>query len=291
MLSRADVAIALVVLLLVLPREAVGQDSGCTSTGTRGRCWVSVTDPGRPSGPAPSPSSPASGKTNGTQGPAFTCVDRQWAQQPPAGDPMWGGHDPHDGTLKFQMCQGDGALLPWPRVVFAPNGQPAAVPQVSPAQLAKQAKAELGLEAPDIRLAPPGNSPYGATVGFPVWMWTARRPSTTGPVSKTAAADGISVTVTATLESISWSTGDGATVQCAGGGTPFTDDQAGSPSPTCGHLYSQPSSAAYAISATGHWSISWSGAGQGGTDTMSLTSQAQLAVREIRSLNSPVRGG
>ncbi|GAB3362570.1 hypothetical protein [Amycolatopsis echigonensis] len=204
---------------------------------------------------------------------------------------MWGGHDPHEGSLKFQMCQGDGAALPWPRVVFAPNGQPAAAPQVSPAELAQQAIAELGLEAPDIRLAPPGDSPHGATVGFPVWMWTARRPATTGPISKTASAGGISVTVTAALESVTWAMGDGAVVTCAGPGTPFADDQAGRPSPTCGHVYSRSSSPGFSISATGHWRIRWSGAGQGGTDSMDLTSRAQLAVREIRTLNTHVRGG
>ncbi|MGW4393820.1 hypothetical protein ACWEHA_00915 [Amycolatopsis nivea] len=175
--------------------------------------------------------------------------------------------------------------------MFAPNGQPAAAPQVSPAQLAHQAMAELGLEAPDIKLAPPGDSPHGATVGFPVWMWTARRPETTGPISKSATAGGVSVMVTATLESITWAMGDGATVTCSGAGTPFTDDQAGRPSPTCGHIYSRSASSGFPIAATGHWRIRWSGAGQGGSDSMDLTARTQLAVREIRTLNSDAGGG
>ncbi|MGH9061991.1 MAG: hypothetical protein ACRDZY_21125, partial [Acidimicrobiales bacterium] len=237
MLKHPVTTVAALVLITAMPTVAQAQtDGGCSSSGTRGRCWISATDPGRPGGPAAAPPSP---KPQGNPGaPAISCADRPWTP-PPAGDPMWAGHDPGQGALTFQLCQGDGSAQPWPRVVFAPNGEPAAAPQVSPAQLAQHAVAELGLAAPDIQLAPPADSPHGATVGFPVWMWSRRGLTTSGPVSRTATAGAISVTATATLASMTWAMGDGATVTCTGPGTPFNADDAGRSSPTCGHVYAR----------------------------------------------------
>lgn len=171
--------------------------------------------------------------------------------------------------------------------MFAPNGQPIAVPQVSPVELAEQAIAEMSLSAPDIQLSPSANSPRGATIGFPVWMWTARREATTGPVTRTATAGPISVTATATLARIDWSMGDETTTRCSNPGTPFTDDQAGKPSPTCGHVYERLVAGGVAeINATSRWEISWSGGGQSAFRTLNLTSSARLALREVRTLNT-----
>ncbi|MGW4525013.1 hypothetical protein [Amycolatopsis sp. NPDC004378] len=172
-------------------------------------------------------------------------------------------------------------------MVFAPNGQPVVVPQVSPAELAEQAISEMALSAPDIRLAPPADSPHGATIGFPVWMWTARREATVGPLTRTASAGPVSVTATATLAKIDWSMGDGTAVSCPGPGTEFADSLAGQPSPTCGHVYRDLVAGGVAgINATSRWEIRWSGGGQSAFRTMALTSSARLPVREIRTLNT-----
>ncbi len=282
---RRGCAFLAVLGMAAVPAVARAQEAsgGCTTAGSQGRCWVAAANPGRPTGPAGP--APASDGQNGG-GPQYPCVDHPWTP-PPAGDPLWGGQNPSQGSLKLLICRGGGALQGWPRVVFAPNGQPIAVPQVSPAELAEQAIAEMDLSAPDIRLAPPADSPRGATIGFPVWMWTARREATTGPVTRTATAGPISVTATATLARIDWSMGDGTTTRCPGPGTPFTEDQAGKPSPTCGHTYERlvPGGVAE-ISATSRWEITWSGGGQSAFRTMSLTSSAQLPVREVRTLNT-----
>ncbi len=275
-----------------VPAVAYGQagTGQCESAGTRGICWVAATDPGRPGGTAAG-DKPQRGTGPGHQagasgGPRPSCVDQPWTP-PPAGDPLWGGHSPSEGSLKLLICQGGGALQGWPRVVFAPNGQPVVVPQVSPAALAEQAISEMGLSAPDIRLAPPADSPHGATIGFPVWMWTARREATVGPVTRTASAGSITVTATATLAKIDWSMGDGITVSCPGPGAEFTDGLAGQPSPTCGHVYRDLVAGGVAgIDATSRWEIRWSGGGQSAFRTMALTSSAQLPVREIRTLNT-----
>jgi hypothetical protein len=86
--------------------------------------------------------------------------------------------------------------------------------------------------------------------------------------------------------------GDGATVTCTGAGTPFqpgTDPKA--PSPTCGHTYrtssaSQPGQA-FPVTATVHWTVTWSGAGQGGTfPDMTTTGNAAFRVAESQALNN-----
>ncbi|WP_410633808.1 hypothetical protein [Amycolatopsis sp. cmx-4-83] len=288
--SSCLVAAGLVAVTVSAPAYGQTAPGGCKSAGTRGMCWVAAADPGRPGGPAGAPQArrgPAEQSAGqNAQRPRYPCADHPWTP-PPAGDPLWGGHSPAQGSLRLMICQGGGALQGWPRVVFTPNGQPVAVPQLSPAELAEQAIAEMGLSAPDIRLAPPASSPRGATIGFPVWMWTERREETTGPVTRTASAGPITVTATATLGGIDWSMGDGATVRCAGPGTAFTDDRAGRPSPSCGHSYRDlvPGGTA-AVDATSRWEIRWSGGGQSAFKTLALTSSARLAVREIRTLNT-----
>lgn len=291
MLKSSYLITAGLLSLTATPAQAQAGPGGCTSSGTHGRCWVAATDPGRPGGPAETPQSAttdpdrhAGGRAQG--GPRYSCVDQPWTA-PPTGDPLWGGHTPAQGSLHFMICQGGGALQGWPRVVFAPNGQPVVVPQVSPAELAEQAISKMGLSAPDIRLAPPADSAHGATIGFPVWMWTARREETIGPVTRTAGAGSITVTATATLAGIDWSMGDDGTVRCPGPGTEFTDDQAGRPSPTCGHIYRNLAPGGVAdVDATSHWDIRWSGGGQSAFRTMALTSQARLPIREVRTLNT-----
>ncbi|WP_232376798.1 hypothetical protein [Amycolatopsis aidingensis] len=162
---------------------------------------------------------------------------------------------------------------------------------MSPAELAQRAIEQMGLSAPDIRLAPPATSPHGATVGFPVWMWSGRSEATTGPVTRTASAGAISVTATARLAHITWSMGDGSSVRCDGPGTPFSDSRAGEASPTCGHVYrAKAPGGAFPVAATGHWEIRWSGGGQSDFRTMDLTSTARLPVREVRTLNTDPRG-
>lgn len=287
---KSSCLLAAGLVAVAVPAHGQAGPGGCKSAGTRGMCWVAAADPGRSAGPAGAQQTGADparqlGGQN-TQQPRYSCAERPWTP-PPAGDPLWNGHSPDQGSLKLMICQGGGALQGWPRVVFTPNGQPVVVPQVSPAELADQAISEMRLSAPDIRLAPPASSPHGATIGFPVWMWTARREETTGPVTRTASAGSITVTATATLARIDWSMGDGATVRCAGPGDAFTDDQAGRPSPSCGHSYRDlvPGGTA-AVDATSHWEIRWSGGGQSAFRTMALTSSARLAVREIRTLNT-----
>ncbi|WP_392895721.1 ATP/GTP-binding protein [Streptomyces sp. LN699] len=108
--------------------------------------------------------------------------------------------------------------------------------------LAQQAVEKLRLEGPDIGIVP---RPDGTgLVGMPVWMWSNLGPSRTGPTSASASAGSVTVTATARVRTIVWSMGDGATVPCAGPGTPYEPAFGKQSSPTCGHTYTRTSATA-----------------------------------------------
>lgn len=170
--------------------------------------------------------------------------------------------------------------------VWIPDGQqPGAAQLPSPAELAQMAYKQLRLPTPTIAANPAGEQ----LVNLPTWMWLS---SGWGPVSATAAVPGVSVTAVATPTSVSWSMGDGSTVACTGAGTPFspgTDPKASSPD--CGHTYRTSSasqaSQAFPVTATVHWTVTWSGAGQGGTfPDMTTTGNAAFRVAESQALNN-----
>ncbi len=63
--------------------------------------------------------------------------------------------------------------------------------------------------------------------------------------------------------------------------------RAGSPSPTCGHVYARPSlsKGAYTVTATANWVVNWSVDGFSGSFPMSYSDSAQLAIGELQALN------
>jgi hypothetical protein len=61
-------------------------------------------------------------------------------------------------------------------------------------------------------------------------------------------------------------------------------------SPDCGYIYRRSSASepaqAFPVSATVHWSVSWSGAGESGTfPDLTTTSSARFRVAESQALN------
>src|SRR5262249_33914371 len=104
---------------------------------------------------------------------------------------------------------------------------------------------------------------------------------------------GESVTATARPVSVTWTFGDGTTVICHSAGTPWTPaDSPTAPSPTCGHTYltssaNQPG-AAYRVTATLIWQVSWIGGGTAGAlPDLSRSSGATFRVAQIETLNVP----
>mgnify|MGYP003499225931 FL=1 len=140
---------------------------------------------------------------------------------------------------------------------------------------------------------PAGTAAYRRTwVGIPVWLWVdSTSESTWGPLTRTATYGGVTVTATAQVQSLTWSSGDGQTVNC-GVGTPFNAaamaDQLAVDSPTCGFRYQRTSgSGTFTVSASTTWVVQWNGGGENGTIAMpTTTSSAQVRVGELQSVNT-----
>lgn len=191
------------------------------------------------------------------------------------------------GAWYIYKCSGSGfgdGMFHAP--IWIPEGQqPGSAPLPSPAELAQIARSQLRLPSPKIAANPRGDQ----LVTLPTWLWLS---SGWDQQSATAAVPGVSVTAVAKPTSLVWSMGDGSTVTCRSGGTPFPaggDPKASSPD--CGHTYraslAGQANDAYPVSATVHWAISWSGAGQAGTfPDMTTTASAAFRVAESQALNT-----
>ncbi|MFC5939960.1 hypothetical protein [Micromonospora harpali] len=164
-------------------------------------------------------------------------------------------------------------------------------PTVNLAALAQAARSRLRLPSPQIRTNP-AIAPF-VLVQVPVWLWVD--PATWGARSATASVPGVSVTATATPTRVVWSFGDGSDdLTCTGPGKPWkpgTDPQASS---ACGHTYTSSSAvaagAAFQLRATVTWSVTWSGAGSGGTlAPLTTTSTVSVRVAESQAIVGGVR--
>lgn len=149
----------------------------------------------------------------------------------------------------------------------------------------------MKLAGPQINISPrPGGR---GLVGMPVWMAVDQSPTTYGPNSASATAGGVTVKATARVSKIVWSMGDGASVTCFGPGKPYRESYGLAKSPSCGHVYGQPSSSVsggkFKVSATATWSIGWQETGGGG-ETGQLTevraSQVAVTIVESQAVNS-----
>lgn len=208
--------------------------------------------------------------------------------QPPADDPLFGGNT---GGLIYRctysvVIGGTGATYFWSDT--APAG-PAAPPD--PAVLAQQAVDAMQLQAIEIGIVPEATPGSMGLVGLPTWMWVDQPTENTyGPISRTVAAGGVSVTATAEVSNVVWSMGDGRNVSC-GAGTPYADSYGRQSSPNCGHTYTRTSAGqpggAYTVAATSSWTITWAGGGQTGTiDDISFTQEAQVQIGELQVIQT-----
>ncbi len=192
------------------------------------------------------------------------------------------------GAWYVYKCTGKGAADAIYRPpVFIPDTPAAPGPVLpDPAALARQAYDQLRLPSPGIRLSPAGRQ----LVNLPTWLWLDR--AGWGAASATAAVPGESVTATAVPTSVTWVLGDGSTVTCHGPGTSYTSSMnASGGSPDCGHMYLRSSAgqpgAAFAVTATVHWSVTWAGAGQAGTFAgLTTTATVNVPVAESQALTS-----
>jgi hypothetical protein len=168
-------------------------------------------------------------------------------------------------------------------VITATPGGP---PLMSPGQAGAIAVArlQLPLNAPAVGPDPSVNKWKMAAVGYPLWVW-ADGPTHIGPVSDSVA--GLSVSLDAQLTKTVFRMGDGQTVTCRDGGTPYRKGTAaGTPSPDCGYRYENPSlpKGDYTVTAIGYWAVTWTINGTSGVITVPRAASAPLPVGEVQVL-------
>ncbi|WP_257231871.1 hypothetical protein [Streptomyces sp. Rer75] len=199
-----------------------------------------------------------------------------------------------DGAWYVYKCDAGGtrdALYRPP--VWIPDGPQAdGGPPAAPAALAEQARSQLRLPSPKIKASPADEQ----LVTLPTWLWLER--DAWRKVTATASVPGVSVTAVARPTSVEWSMGDGGSEVCHGPGTPYRSSEASrqdanprKPSPDCGYTYHSSSAEqpdnAYRVSATMHWSVTWSGAGESGAfPGLTATSNALFRVTESQAVNT-----
>lgn len=209
---------------------------------------------------------------------------------PPAGAVPADGPKPgQPGAWYVYKCSADGVRDAFYRPpVWIPDAprrpaQPAILPD--PVELARAAYEQLRLPSPTVESSPAGEQ----LVGLPTWLWLDR--GGWAPVSATASVPGVSVTAVARPVSVVWALGDGSTVTCSSPGVSYKPSAGPkSASPDCGHTYRASSGGrpggAYAVTATVHWRVTWSGAGENGVfPDLTTVSDAAFRVAESQGLN------
>src|SRR3954447_2167470 len=159
--------------------------------------------------------------------------------------------------------------------------------QLDPAQLAREILARIQLARVGIGITPePGRT---GIIGLPTYLWVDNPgPRTLGPISDSASAGGVTVTLTARVSKVVWNLGDGTTITCTGAGTAYRDEFGARPSPTCGHTYQHPSTElpgdVYRVTATAVWDVGWTGGGQSGQIPFEVSSATTISIGEVQAL-------
>jgi hypothetical protein len=234
---------------------------------------------GGTTGSTPEPDEPGAGRPDSSAGssvgsadPALaSCGYRPSGYRPPGAA---GSVAVPTGAWLDGVCSATG-VIETPEYVVA----------LTPAEIAQLARSQLRLPAPDIVASPASDQ----LVNLPTWLWLS---SEWEPISATASVPGVSVTAIAAPISVTWSMGDGGTVTCHGPGSPFpAGSDPKSASPDCGYTYRTSSagqrSEAFDVTATVTWTVTWSGAGQGGVfPNMTTAASASFRVAESQAITT-----
>jgi len=186
---------------------------------------------------------------------------------------------PGAGAWHRKVCP-DGTAT----VVWVPTG----VVAVDPAVLAQQAFDRTMIPLPGIHMNPPAGA--NQVVNIPTWLWVDEL----RPVSASASAGPVSVTVTAQPVRVDWSMGDGGSFTCSDGGTPYDISRPPEEQRTsCSYTYRQSSASrpgsAYRVRATSVWRVTWVATGIAASGDFGLVNRSadiSVSVAEIQALNT-----
>ncbi|MGI5211389.1 hypothetical protein [Plantactinospora sp. CA-290183] len=195
------------------------------------------------------------------------------AEPQPAGVPA--GQTAYFVSCSSGLANSDTVFLPDPPPGFDPP---------DPEQVARDLLASLPLARPVIRTAPQGRP---GLVGIPVWLYDA---SSWNTEEESDEVGGVSVSIAATPNRIVWAMGNGDTETCATAGIPFragAHDPRRPPGDACAYPGYPRSSrgqdgGAYEITATKHWRVPWSGGGESGVLTASLSDTGSIQIDELQ---------
>ncbi|MQS17534.1 ATP/GTP-binding protein [Streptomyces kaniharaensis] len=224
----------------------------------------------------------------GWYNPSDSCYWKVFDPQPPPDSERWkiaagipAGWKPGQGALYNRTCLAKGAEL-MSGDIYSAAPPPGMGGMVDPAQLAQQAVESMRLLGADVGIAPkPGSK---TLVGLPVWFWTNVSDTTWGPKSASVSAGGVTVTATAHVDRIIWTTGDGGSETCRTPGKAYLPEY-GTQQPECGHTYTK--AGQYAINATSKWVVDWTATtGQTGRITTDRQAAASVAIAEAQALNT-----
>lgn len=158
-----------------------------------------------------------------------------------------------------------------------------------PEELARRALASIELLPPRAAVAPRKSKGAGL-VGLPVWMWASPGVGYFGPLTASASDRGLTVSITAKVDRIVWTMGDGKRVTCTGPGTAYKVDgpRAGLTSPDCGYHRGYLKAGTYRVSATTHWTVHWASSGGGSGDIAQTRTSGTVPI-EIDELQVVTR--
>jgi hypothetical protein len=196
--------------------------------------------------------------------------------------------------------------LPTLLAAFCPELNLAAAPispAPTPAQEAQTALAQIVLALPSGHRSPAESSLYNGFAFSYVNLWTYfwTDAATWQPLTATAALAGVSATVTATPQTLTFDPGDGSpSVNCDGPGRPWTaaDGFSAPANGACGYQYTKvtgpgtnhPVTSMQTIT----WLVKWTGTGNSAGTLAAMTTQTTgplnvLQIQTVTCANSPCR--
>lgn len=187
--------------------------------------------------------------------------------QPPAGDPMWEGHDPSEGSV--WGCD--------PTIAIDENTWfvPGASPVVDAASVAEDIVKRAPFETANASIAPPPS--YHTYVNYTNWMWIPE--AQWHDVSVSVNAGGARVTLTAVPTRVEWDMGP-ETVNCPGPGREWVKGMPEDAPTSCSYAYTtmqDPRGDQWPVSARIVYSVRWTCTGRCSSPDGFLGEHAALA--------------
>ena len=197
-------------------------------------------------------------------------------------------HPEHPMTNGFVSCEDAKAML---AEMLKQQGKQPAQPVLPEQVIAQQAVAKLTLPEvnPVVMPDPEWNQWKSYAVGEDLWLWA----DSPAQLSTTVTQQGITIQITAVRDKIDFDMGDGGVdsiVSCkemTKYEPPPMYHTGPWESPTCRYYYKklpEQRCAGYTMTATAHWTVTWSVLGQSGTIPMKKTQTKHLPIVELHAL-------